>query len=154
VQLLQGRRGIEAHLAVQLRLQVPVAGQGIGLAAGPVRGQHEKLPHPLPERLGYHHRSQPGDDLRMMPELQRYAELLFFYSEAEFTEPAALFAHVMTADTRQGPAPPQRQGLPQPLGGRVQRALGAQRACLFGQRAKVVQVDVSGPGRQGITRTR
>ena len=54
MQPLQRRRGLDTEFFVQTTPGLPESSQRIGLAAGPVQGQHEQATQPFPQRvLGY-----------------------------------------------------------------------------------------------------
>ena len=84
---LQRRTRVEAELVGELHAQPVVHLQGVGLAAGPVQGEHELPDQALPERVRRDQLGEVGHHLVPATEPQLQLEALLDRGEPLFFEP-------------------------------------------------------------------
>jgi hypothetical protein len=137
VQAAQLRRGVDAELFRQDGPGPLVGQQRIGLSAGPVQGQQQLRPKPLPQRLLAHQPLQLGHQLPVAPQPQIGLNAILHGHQAQLAKPVSLGgAKVAVQELLEGLPPPQLQRLAQHRPGSLRRPVGQGAARRLGQLLK------------------
>lgn len=107
--------GIDAQFLGEQPARVGVHGECLGLSAATVKGQHQELPQPFPQRMRVRQGGQLGYGLGMVTDLQIQVEAAFQQLESPFEEPGPLVLGEGPGHSGQGFAVPQLQRAVQEL---------------------------------------
>ncbi len=155
LELAQRVSRFESELIPQVGPQAAVGGERVGLAAGPVEGQHQLGPQPLSLRVRRGQTLQLGHQLARPPRLEFDLVQILEACQPELAQPGnGMLSERLVRELRERRTPPQHQRLAE-----LRHRGGVARACqapAFGDQAlEPVRVDlvggraqpVSGPGR-------
>ncbi|HKH04261.1 MAG TPA: hypothetical protein VKA65_03790 [Acidimicrobiales bacterium] len=151
LQRLQLGPGVDAQLLGEGGPGLAERGEGVGLAAGPVQGQHQLAPQPLAQRLLLDQRRQLAGQLAVAPEGEVGLDAVLEGRPAQLLQPPSLeLEEPVVAHVGEGLAPPQAQCPAQRVGGGRGLAPAERDAPLGGEVGEGEGVDVVGAEGEGV----
>ena len=144
LQLPERGRGLEAELLVECLPRCAIGLERLGLAAAAVQRQHELATQPLAQRMLPHERLELADQLRVPSAAQVGLDAVLEQCEPQLLEPADLRLRERLEDEiGERRSAPERQRLPQLLGGPPRVFGGQSLAALVGQALASVEVELA-----------
>ena len=153
MQLAQLRAGLDRELGDQDVAQLAVGAQRVGLAPGPVQGQHLQVPEPLTERMRRGERLQLRDEVSRPAARQQGLGPRFQRGQTLLLQPARLGAgRRHRVEAGQCRPAPQAQALIEALRGRGGITGRQRRGALGGELLEPRRVQLPGFDPQQVTR--